>query len=73
MLVFDGKNFSAVHAAKFISMLFKKMITVGRIAYPIRIGRIHVVNAPTMVEKIVAVVKPYMHQKIRDRVSINTQ
>lgn len=67
-LVFDGKNFTAVHAAKFVSVLLKKLITLGR-AYPIRLNQIHVINAPTMIEKLVSIVKAYMHQKIRNRVS----
>lgn len=71
IFVLDGTNFTALHCTKFINLSLKKVLTAARIAYPLRISQVHIVNAPSFAEKMLAIVKPYMHEKIKNRVSLD--
>lgn len=69
IMVLDGSDFTAAHCTKFINLTLKKVLSAGRVAYPLRISQIHVVNAPAFAEKMITLVRPYMHEKIKNRVS----
>lgn len=68
VFIYDGTNFSTAHCAKFISILLKKILTVARISYPQRVAAMHVVNPPPIAEMVIKTMRPYLHEKIRNRV-----
>lgn len=71
IFIFEGEHFTAAHAAKFVNVFLKRIVTVARVGYPFRVAGIHVVNAPLFAEMLMRAVRPYMHEKIRSRVSIS--
>lgn len=73
VLLLDGTNFTAAHCTKFINLSLKRVLTAGRIAYPLRISQVHVINAPSFAEKMLTIVRPYMHEKIKNRVGTFTK
>ncbi|XP_060533216.1 alpha-tocopherol transfer protein-like isoform X2 [Cylas formicarius] len=69
--VFDAKKFGAAHLTKFTGPVFRTLDTLLRNAYAIRVKQIHVINAPPMIGRVLALIKPIMHHKVRNSVFVH--
>lgn len=68
-MIFDCNQATAKHIGKLFNTSFKHSFSLLRDAYAIRISQLHVLNCPPMVEKLISVVRPLMHEKVKKRVS----
>jgi hypothetical protein len=69
IMIFDCNQATAKHIGKLFNTSFKHSFSLLRDAYAIRISQLHVLNCPPMVEKLISVVRPLMHEKVKKRVS----
>ncbi|XP_046682038.1 alpha-tocopherol transfer protein-like isoform X1 [Homalodisca vitripennis] len=72
VFVFDVGQLSLTHIAKLATPLIKSALHCAQEAYPQRLKEIHMINAPTYVDKVVNVYKMFMKEKIRNRFHIHT-
>ncbi|XP_008471745.1 alpha-tocopherol transfer protein-like [Diaphorina citri] len=73
--VFDAaiatpQNFAA-HIAKFTPTLIKKFLICVQEAYPVKLKEIHIINASGIVDTIINLVKPFIKEKIRNRIVVH--
>ncbi|XP_013184161.2 alpha-tocopherol transfer protein-like [Amyelois transitella] len=67
-----SKAVSPSNLAKVSPALLKKFLICVQEAYPVKLKEVHVVNASPLVDKIVSLVKPFLKQKLRERIFIHT-
>ncbi|KAG8226435.1 hypothetical protein J437_LFUL015103, partial [Ladona fulva] len=58
--------------SKFTPLLVKKFLVCVQEAYPVKLKEIHVVNVSPLVDSIISFVKPFLKEKIRDRIHIHS-
>ncbi|KAJ8921241.1 hypothetical protein NQ315_013713, partial [Exocentrus adspersus] len=63
--LFDGADIGPNHFVKFLSVV-KTITAILREAYAIRLKQVHVINASPLVDKIINVIKPLLHRKVRE-------
>uniref|UniRef100_A0A0A9WF90 Alpha-tocopherol transfer protein-like n=1 Tax=Lygus hesperus TaxID=30085 RepID=A0A0A9WF90_LYGHE len=61
----------ASHFAKFTPPLIKKFLICVQEAYPVRLKEVHVINASPLVDTIINFVKPFLKEKIRQRIHVH--
>jgi hypothetical protein len=71
IMIFDCNQATAKHIGKLFNTSFKHSFSLLRDAYAIRISQLHVLNCPPMVEKLISVVRPLMHEKVKKRFAIH--
>lgn len=64
--IFDFSHFGTIHAAKWFGPSLRTLEKLLREAYAIRLKQIHVINAPPMLVKMMNMIKPMMHPKVRE-------
>ncbi|KAG5888904.1 Alpha-tocopherol transfer protein [Gonioctena quinquepunctata] len=67
VIVFDCEGASSSHLMKLLVIL-KPMITLLRQSYAIRLKEIHIINAHAGIEKVVSMLRPLLHPKLKNRV-----
>ncbi|XP_074096274.1 alpha-tocopherol transfer protein-like [Cotesia typhae] len=70
--ILDASVVSPAHFSKFTPDLVKKFLTCVQEAYPVKLKEIHVVNVSALVDKIVQFVKPFLKEKIRNRIHMHS-
>lgn len=70
--ILDASVASPVHFAKFTPALVKKFLVCVQEAYPVKLKEVHVINISPIVDTIVNFVKPFLKEKIRDRIHIHS-
>ncbi|KAL0267299.1 UNVERIFIED_CONTAM: hypothetical protein PYX00_009611 [Menopon gallinae] len=70
--IFDASVATPTHFAKFTPTLIKKFLVCAQEAYPVKLKEVHVVNVSPLVDTIVNFVKPFIKEKIRNRIFIHT-
>nr|CAH7761640.1 unnamed protein product [Callosobruchus chinensis] len=70
IIIFDYDGCSPGHLLKFLSSC-TKLIKILRKAYAIRLLSVHIVNAPTSIDRTMTVIKPMLHPKIRERILLH--
>ncbi|VVC37057.1 Cellular retinaldehyde binding/alpha-tocopherol transport,CRAL/TRIO, N-terminal domain,CRAL-TRIO lipid [Cinara cedri] len=65
------QNFAA-HFAKFTPTLLRKFLTCVQEAYPVKLKEVHVINASSLVDTIINFVKPFLKEKIRNRIHVHS-
>ncbi|VVC98505.1 unnamed protein product [Leptidea sinapis] len=69
--VLDASAATPTHFAKFTPTLVKKFLVCVQEAYPVKLKQVHIINVSPLVDKIVNFVKPFLKEKIRDRIFIH--
>ncbi|XP_045516586.1 alpha-tocopherol transfer protein-like [Pieris brassicae] len=69
--VLDASVATPTHFAKFTPTLVKKFLVCVQEAYPVKLKQVHIINVSPLVDKIVNFVKPFLKEKIRDRIFIH--
>ncbi|KAK9872824.1 hypothetical protein WA026_019608 [Henosepilachna vigintioctopunctata] len=72
--ILDASVLTASHFAKAANpILFKKFLICVQEAYPVKVKEVHVVNAIPLVDIVVNWVKPFVKEKLRNRVHIHSK
>lgn len=62
----------AQHFSKFTPALVKKFFVCVQEGYPVKVKEVHVVNASPLVDTIINFVKPFIKEKIRNRIHVHS-
>ncbi|XP_071449955.1 alpha-tocopherol transfer protein-like [Hetaerina americana] len=71
VLVLDAKGLTLAHIPKINIPLVKKFLVYVQEAMPIRLKQIHVINAQPIVDKIYAMLKPFLKGEIMDMIQFH--
>ncbi|CAK1590114.1 unnamed protein product [Parnassius mnemosyne] len=70
--ILDASVVSPTHLAKLSPSVIKKFLICVQEAYPVKLKEVHVVNASPLVDKVVGIIKPFLKEKIKNRIFIHT-
>nr|XP_012146517.1 PREDICTED: uncharacterized protein LOC100877368 isoform X2 [Megachile rotundata] len=70
--ILDASVATPAHFAKFTPALVKKFLVCVQEAYPVKLKEVHVVNVSSVVDSIVNFVKPFLKEKIRNRIFMHS-
>ncbi|XP_022131088.1 alpha-tocopherol transfer protein-like [Pieris rapae] len=70
--ILDASVVSPSHLAKLSPTAIKKFLICVQEAYPVKLKEVHVVNTSPVIEKVVNFVKPFLKDKIKNRIFIHS-
>lgn len=70
--ILDASVATPTHFAKFTPALVKKFLVCVQEAYPVKLKEVHVINLSPLVDTIVSFVKPFLKEKIRERIHLHS-
>lgn len=70
VVVLDMSGLNLQHVKFFTPYYAKKMVELVQETFPLRFKGFHIVNEPFYFDAVMAIVKPFLKDKIRKRVSI---
>lgn len=68
IFILDAAVATAAHFAKFSPTIVKKFLICVQEAYPVKVKEVHVINVSPLVDTIMNFVKPFVKEKIRNRI-----
>ncbi|XP_035719570.1 alpha-tocopherol transfer protein-like [Vespa mandarinia] len=71
--ILDASVATPSHFAKFTPTILKKFLVCVQEAYPVKLKQVHVVNISPLVDTIVNFVKPFLKEKIRNRIFMHSK
>lgn len=71
--ILDASVATPAHFAKFTPSILKKFLTCVQEAYPVKLKEVHVINVSPFVDTIVNFVKPFLKEKIRNRIFMHSK
>ncbi|XP_046665223.1 alpha-tocopherol transfer protein-like [Homalodisca vitripennis] len=73
IVILDLQNTRASHLAKYNLAFVKNLFDHGWKAYPERVAAIHIINPPSVMEMTLNLFKPFLKQKMRNRIQIHNK
>lgn len=70
--VLDASVATPAHFSRFTPGLVKKFLVCVQEAYPVKLKEVHVINVSPFVDTIVNWVKPFLKEKIRNRIYVHS-
>ncbi|XP_013184164.1 alpha-tocopherol transfer protein-like [Amyelois transitella] len=70
--ILDASVATPTHFSKFTPTLVKKFLVCVQEAYPVKLKAVHVINISPLVDKIVNFVKPFIKDKIKERIFLHS-
>ncbi|XP_032691515.1 alpha-tocopherol transfer protein-like isoform X1 [Odontomachus brunneus] len=70
--ILDAAVATPTHFAKFTPPLVKKFLVCVQEAYPAKLKQVHVVNVSPFVDTILNFVKPFLKEKVRERIFMHS-
>lgn len=70
--IFDASVATPAHLVKFQPTVVKKFFICVQEAYPVKLKEVHIVNVSPFVDTIVNFVKPFIKEKIRQRIHFHS-
>lgn len=70
--IFDASVATPGHFAKFTPAIVKKFLICVQEAYPVKLKEVHIVNVSPLVDTIINFVKPFLKEKIRQRIHFHS-
>ncbi|XP_046417873.1 alpha-tocopherol transfer protein-like isoform X1 [Neodiprion fabricii] len=70
--ILDASVATPTHFAKFTPTIVKKFLICVQEAYPVKLKEVHVVNVSPLVDTIINFVKPFLKEKIRNRIFVHS-
>lgn len=70
--VLDASVVTPAHLAKISPSAIKKFLICVQEAYPIKLKEIHIVNTSAVVESLINFIKPFLKDKIKNRIFIHS-
>lgn len=71
VVIFDMDGLSLQQTWQFTPAFAKRIVDWLQDAMPLRIKNIHIINQPTLFNMVFALFKPFLREKLRNRVSIH--
>lgn len=71
--ILDAAVATPVHFSKFTPALVKKFLVCSMEAYPVKLKEVHVINISPLVDTILNFVKPFLKEKIRNRIFMHSE
>lgn len=72
IFIFDASVATPAHFAKFTPSAVKKFLICAQEAYPVKLKEIHIINISPLVDTIHNFVKPFLKEKIRQRIHFHS-
>lgn len=72
IFILDASVASPTHFAKFSPAVVKKFFIAVQEAYPVKVKEVHVINVSSIVDTIMNFVKPFIKEKIRNRITFHS-
>lgn len=73
VLVADMSKTKLGHLTKYPILLMKKFFDFAWKAYPERIAQIHIVHPPVYLEYVLALFRPFLKEKIKNRIKVHSK
>lgn len=70
--IFDASVATPTHFAKFTPTIVKKFLICVQEAYPVKLKEVHIINVSPLVDTIINVVRPFLKEKIRQRIHFHS-
>jgi len=70
--ILDAAVATPIHFAKFTPPILKKFLVCVMEAYPVKLKEVHVINISPLVDTILNFVKPFLKEKIRNRIFMHS-
>ncbi|KAL0132817.1 hypothetical protein PUN28_000494 [Cardiocondyla obscurior] len=70
--ILDASVATPTHFAKFTPAVVKKFLVCAMEAYPVKLKEVHVINISPLVDTILNFVKPFLKEKIRNRIFMHS-
>ncbi|XP_011632705.1 alpha-tocopherol transfer protein-like [Pogonomyrmex barbatus] len=70
--ILDASVATPTHFAKFTPAIVKKFLVCTQEAYPVKLKEVHVINVSPIVDTIHNFVKPFLKEKIRNRIFMHS-
>ncbi|KAJ2940271.1 hypothetical protein O0L34_g11841 [Tuta absoluta] len=70
--ILDASIVAPSHLGKISPSAIKKFLICVQEAYPVKLKQVHVVNASPIIDTVVNLVKPFLKEKIKNRIFIHT-
>lgn len=70
--VFDASVATPGHFAKVSPAMVKKFLICVQEAYPVKLKEVHIINVSPLVDTIVNFVRPFLKEKIRQRIHFHS-
>ncbi|KAL0867916.1 hypothetical protein ABMA27_008594 [Loxostege sticticalis] len=71
--ILDASVVNASHIGRISIPSVKKFLICVQEAYPVKLKEVHVVNASPLIDAVVTMIKPFLKEKIRNRIFIHTE
>lgn len=72
IFILDASVASPSHFAKFSPAIVKKFFIAVQEAYPVKVKEVHVINISPIVDTIMSFLKPFIKEKIRNRIKFHS-
>ncbi|CAG9861687.1 unnamed protein product [Phyllotreta striolata] len=70
--ILDASVATATHFSKVNPNMIRKFLIIVQEAYPVKLKEVHVVNVSPLVDKIITWIKPFLKEKIRERIHVHS-
>ncbi|KAJ8917406.1 hypothetical protein NQ315_002430 [Exocentrus adspersus] len=70
--ILDASVATTNHFAKITPAIVKKFLVCVQEAYPVKLKEVHVINVSPLVDTIITWVKPFLKEKIRNRIYVHS-
>ncbi|CAH0549250.1 unnamed protein product [Brassicogethes aeneus] len=70
--ILDATVATAQHFSKISPAIVKKFLVCVQEAYPVKLKEVHVINVSSFVDTIINWVKPFLKEKIRERIHVHS-
>lgn len=71
--ILDASVATSTHFAKFTPTIVKQFLVVIMEAYPVKLKEVHVINVSPLIDTILQWVKPFLKDKIRNRIHVHSK
>ncbi|XP_041971680.1 alpha-tocopherol transfer protein-like [Aricia agestis] len=71
--VLDAGVVSPTHLAQLSPTAISKFLVCVQEAYPVKLKEIHIVNTSPLIEKLINIIKPFLKEKIKNRIFIHSE
>lgn len=71
--ILDASVATPSHFARFTPTIMKKFLVCVQEAYPVKLKQVHVINISPLVDTIINFVKPFLKEKIRNRIFMHSK
>lgn len=72
IMILDASIVTPAHFSKVTPAIVKKFLVIVQEAYPVKLKEVHVVNISPLIDTIITWVKPFLKEKIKNRIFVHS-